>query len=52
MTQSFFFYIGTGSSEIFPMFYGNSLLKFTDSKIIEKVTGYKTIIHLNLRAFR
>lgn len=42
---------GTGSSTLYPMFYGNSFLKYSDSELIEKISGYKTIIHLNLRAF-
>lgn len=34
------------------MFYGNSFLKYSASELIDKIVGYKTIIHLNLRAFR
>lgn len=39
------------SNPTYPMFYGNSFLKYSVSELIDKIVGYKTIIHLNLRAF-
>ena len=35
-----------------PMFYGNSYFEFTDENIMKRVGGYKTSVHLRLRAFR
>ncbi|XP_027198561.2 pikachurin-like [Dermatophagoides pteronyssinus] len=35
----------------YPMFYGNSFLRYSNPIILDRIRGFKTIIHLNLRAF-
>ncbi|KAH7640417.1 pikachurin-like protein [Dermatophagoides farinae] len=39
------------SSSSYPMFYGNSFLRYSNPIILNRIRGLKTIIHLNLRAF-